>query len=193
MATKTNKFLTGLFYVVLVICLLQYFFLTLPSILQSNLGLGGLIGSTIPNTIIVLVFYYIQKPKKNVHGSPTNQQPVESIKTKAENPALEYTEEQKAAMIYSLMLVASANGVYNDKIMKYAEGKAKVLQLDLEGKIMADQMVKKAGFAYSVIKKFSLAQKAWYTNLLNTGISIGDTTNDEKVMVRRILEKTNIS
>jgi hypothetical protein len=107
---------------------------------------------------------------------------------------LKFSEEQKAAMIYSLMLLSSAKGSYDEAKLVYTENQADALKFNLESPAMINQMERKAEYAYSIIKKFNTNQKDWYSTLLGAGMYIGgNPTNDEKKIIHRILDESEIS
>ena len=106
----------------------------------------------------------------------------------------EFSDEQKAAMIYSLMLLSSANGNYNEEKLAFTENQAGTLKFNLEGVAMINQMERKADYAYSIIKRFSSKQKDWYSILLGSGMFIGgNPTDNEKKIAQIILDSTGIS
>ncbi len=64
---KKSTVWTTVFWIVLVLCILQYLFMTLPNITKvEGGGLGLFIGSLLPNSIIVLIFWFIKnRSEKN--------------------------------------------------------------------------------------------------------------------------------
>jgi hypothetical protein len=124
----------------------------------------------------------------------------EEAKPKAEpHPELSelknsYTEEQKAAMMYSLMLIVASEGVYDTKKFNFLNTQATLLGFDLEGKSMDIYQHKKADYAYGILKKMNDSQKEWFSVTLGSMISLDKrpTVNEEK-LVDRILTETNIS
>lgn len=105
-----------------------------------------------------------------------------------------FTEDQKAAMIYTLMLMAGANGSYDNKKINYAMLQAEVLNLDLEGKAMTVYQNKNADFAYSIIKNFPDVEKGWYSVLIGSMLGVsGKPTENEIKLITRILEQCGIS
>lgn len=105
-----------------------------------------------------------------------------------------YTEEQKAAMMYSLMLIVASEGDYDTQKFNFLNTQATILGFDLEGKSMDIYQHKKADYAYGILKTMSDSQKEWFSVTLGTMISLDKrpTVNEEK-LVDRILTETNIS
>ena len=105
-----------------------------------------------------------------------------------------FTEDQKAAMIYTLMLIAGANGSYDNQKINYAMQQAEILNLNLEGKAMTVYQNKNADFAYSIIKKFPDVEKGWYSVLIGSMLGVsGKPTENEIKLITRILEQCGIS
>jgi hypothetical protein len=64
---------TTIFYVVLIICILQYLFFALPRIANSpNAGFAMLLGSLLPNSIIVLIFWFIKSKSEKGNSEDTS-------------------------------------------------------------------------------------------------------------------------
>jgi len=106
----------------------------------------------------------------------------------------DFTEEQKAAMVYSLMLMTGANGSYDEKKLNYTMQQAKLLNLNLEGKAMAIYQEKNADYAYSIIKRIPEEKKGWYSVLLGSILGIGGKpTEKELTLIARIVEQCGIS
>jgi len=105
-----------------------------------------------------------------------------------------YTEEQKAAMMYSLMLIVASEGDYDTKKFNFLNTQASLLSFDLEGKSMDIYQHEKADYAYSILKKMNDSQKEWFSVTLGTMISLDKrpTVNEEK-LVDRMLTEINIS
>lgn len=105
-----------------------------------------------------------------------------------------YTEEQKAAMMYSLMLIVASEGDYDTKKFNFLNSQASLLGFDLEGKSMAIYQHNKADYAYNILKTMNDSQKEWFSITLGTMISLDNrpTVNEEK-LVGSILTETNIS
>jgi hypothetical protein len=124
----------------------------------------------------------------------------EETKPKAEpNPELlefanSYTEEQKAAMMYILMLMVASEGDYDTKKFNFLNTQAKLLSFDLEGKSMDIYQHQNADYAYSILKLMNDSQKEWFSVTLGSMISLDKrpTLNEEK-LIDRILSETNIS
>lgn len=105
-----------------------------------------------------------------------------------------YTEEQKAAMMYSLMLIVASEGDYDTKKFDFLNTQASLLGFDLEGKSMDIYQHKKADYAYSILKTMTDSQKEWFSVTLGTMISLDKTpTVNEEKLVDRMLTETNIS
>ena len=63
--SKKSNTWTIIFWIVTVLCILQYLFIALPRLSQTeNVGLAYYIGSLIPNALIILLFWYIKNKKK---------------------------------------------------------------------------------------------------------------------------------
>lgn len=74
MKNKTTTW-TIVFWIVLVLCSMQYLFLTLPNITKvEGGGLGLFIGSITPNSIIVLIFWFIKKRSEKNTAIQNNEQ-----------------------------------------------------------------------------------------------------------------------
>ena len=57
---KKNSIWTFVFWIVVVICVLQYIFMSLPRV-SENPNPGYVIGSLIPNAIIIFIFWLIKR------------------------------------------------------------------------------------------------------------------------------------
>ncbi len=78
MHNKSNIW-TNVFYVVVVLCVLQYIFLALPIISkEENVGLGFYLGSLLPNTIIIFIFWLIKSKaeKRLIHNNKSHGEAV---------------------------------------------------------------------------------------------------------------------
>jgi hypothetical protein len=105
-----------------------------------------------------------------------------------------FTEQQKAAIIYSLMLMVGSEGSYDTNKLNYMTQQAELLNIDLEGESMSVYQGKNADYAYSIIKTISESQKDFYSVLLgNIMLVNGRPTDNEMKLVDRILTETNIS
>jgi len=59
---KKSSTWTTIFWIVVIICALQYVFMTVPRIMQtSNVTGTYILGSLIPNALIILVFWLIKR------------------------------------------------------------------------------------------------------------------------------------
>ncbi|MFT3902948.1 MAG: hypothetical protein QM727_07225 [Niabella sp.] len=105
-----------------------------------------------------------------------------------------FTEDQKAAMIYSLMLMVASEGSYGIKKFNYMTQQAELLNVDLEGKSMSVYQGKNADYAYSIIKTLSESQKDFYCVLLGNIMQLnGNPTQNEIKLADRILTEVGIS
>lgn len=105
-----------------------------------------------------------------------------------------YTDEQKAAMMYTLMLLVASEGDYDTKKFNFLNTQATLLNFDLEGKSMDIYQQKNADYAYSILKPMTDSQKEWFSVTLGTIISLDKrpTLNEEK-LIDRVLTETNIT
>jgi len=61
---KQDNGWTLTFWIVTVLCIIQYLFITLPRISQTaNVGVGFYLGSLLPNAIIILIFWRLKKKR----------------------------------------------------------------------------------------------------------------------------------
>jgi hypothetical protein len=105
-----------------------------------------------------------------------------------------FTEQQKAAMMYSLMLMVGSEGSYDAKKLDYMSKQAELLNIDLDGKSMEIYQQRKADYAYSIIKTLSESQKDIYSVLLgNIMLVNGKPTENEMKLADRILTESEIS
>lgn len=105
-----------------------------------------------------------------------------------------FTEQQKAAIIYSLMLMVGSEGNYNEKKLTYMSQQAELLDVDLEGNSMSIYQQKNADYAYSIIKTLSESQKDFYSVLLGGIMRLnGKPTQNEMKLADRILAESEIS
>jgi hypothetical protein len=105
-----------------------------------------------------------------------------------------FTEEQKAAIAYSLMLMVGSEGDYDENKLNYLAKQAELLNIDLDGKSMAVYKTKKADYAYSIIKSLSANQKDIYSVMLgNIMLVNGKPTENEMRLANRILTECEIS
>ena len=112
---------------------------------------------------------------------------------KESNKFHEFSEEQKAAIVYSLILVATANGNYNDQKMGFMQMQADSMSLNMKGKIMLNQLEKKSEFAFSILEKFNSTQVQLYLPLLWSSLNLeGNPTDNEEKMVQTILDSSGI-
>lgn len=125
--------------------------------------------------------------KKNTHSSLRNNPDLINFQNS-------FTKEQKAALIYSLMLMVASEGSYDTKKFNYMTQQAELLNVDLEGKSMEIYQEKNADYAYSVIKMLSENQKDFYSVMFgNIMIVNGKPTDNEMKLAERILNKCEIS
>lgn len=121
------------------------------------------------------------------------------FKKKSSNPDLinfqnSFSEEQKAAMIYSLMLMMASEGSYDSKKFDYITKQAELLNIDLEGKSMSVFHNKNADHAYPIIRNLSESQKEFYSVMLgNIAYINGNPTENEIRLTNIILSETDIS
>jgi len=90
---KKTTIWSSVFYVVTIICILQYAFIALPIISKTkNVGIGFFLGSLVPNLILVLIFWNIKirsekgivKTIKHVNTKPKKEEYFNELKLKKE-------------------------------------------------------------------------------------------------------------
>lgn len=106
-----------------------------------------------------------------------------------------FSDEQKGAVFYTLILVATIKGSIDNSKMNYIINQSKILNFSLENPVMSVYQTKKADYAYSIIKTFSDSQKGWYSVVLGTILLVNGTnpTDDELTLVYHMASQCGIS
>lgn len=103
------------------------------------------------------------------------------------------TEEQKAAIFYTLLIVMGTEGVINHKMYDYIESQAKALNFSLNSQSMQKYKSEDTKYAYEVLKKLSTDQKTWFATALYSMLyDIGEKPTENQIgLYLRIGEKTS--
>lgn len=146
--------------------------------------------------ILTTIFTYFGWKPKTVDIIPKTVKPNPITKEHQElsDFQVSFSDQQKGAMLYSLMLLVSSEGDYDNNKFAFVDKQAGILKFDLEGESMAVYEQKNADYAYGILKTLNNSQKEWFSIALASIITLnGRTTENERSLANRILTESNIS
>ena len=159
----------------------------------GNLIVGKLF---IIGIIITVIFAYLGwRPKTD---ETTKNKITPNLITEA-NPEVSefsksFSEQEKGAMLYLLMLMATSEGHADNKKFDFLYKQADILNFNLEGQSMEIYQQQNADYAYNILRNSNDHQKEWFSISLATIMTInGNPTQKEKSLSDRILSQINIS
>jgi len=107
--------------------------------------------------------------------------------------SVEYTIKEKAAITYTLMIMTSVNGAYDQAKLEFASEQASAMGLDLEDPEMVKAMSLKKDYVMPILASMSAEKKQSYSITLGSSAYLGgQPTKNEQTILHVFLTETGI-